>query len=604
MRLVTLSIGFTAALHAGQFDMQSIASDYSQVIIRAQLDEGQVIFQDTLAFTSSNPDLPVHGWSSRQQTHPFFDKASGVSKPTYRDTVEFVVTLRPTQQPITTPTTLFMHFFSNNKRFPQERQFRIMSPADAATSPSPSIQESVPTTKPPLLELPPVVRTGAPTFADSIYEGIRTAVRYIAQIAIQGRAYISHLITTTTSLPIQMLLIFLLGLLMSLTPCIYPMIPITVGLLGTSSAQSVWRNLFLALSYTVGVATTYALFGLSVAFFGTQCGSIICNPFFVLGLVLFLAYCGGSMFGWYEFYIPRFLQPSSRFMKRGSALSVFAFGAASGLIASPCMSPGLALVLTLVASLQQYFLGFLLLFVFGIGSSIPLLVVGTFSSSLHLLPRAGMWMNDVKKFFGLMLFMVCFYYLQIIIPAWIVYGIASLFVFLCGILYSTNFITAHSLARMLWVTLASFILIFTGLYMGYTSIITWYISLAQCTSEHVWLTDYTAGRTQAQQCQKPMLLDFTASWCSLCTTLNKRILSHPQFQTVFEAVVPIKVDGSSATNPQYQKLIAQYHVQGLPTLLLVDPHNEAVLHTWHAELLDKTAYACAQEIGAVIHAKS
>ena len=116
-------------------------------------------------------------------------------------------------------------------------------------------------------------------------------------------------------------------------------------------------------------------------------------------------------------YIPRWLQPSATSVKGGTLLSAYLFGALSGTVASPCLSPGLVLILNYVTNISghhiaHYIESFGLLFLFGVGSSLPLLIIGTFSGSLHVLPKAGAWMNEVKKLVGIMLFAMAFYHLS------------------------------------------------------------------------------------------------------------------------------------------------------------------------------------------------
>src|SRR5581483_1012022 len=168
-----------------------------------------------------------------------------------------------------------------------------------------------------------------------------------------------------------------------------------------------------ALAYTMGIATTFAIFGLLASCTGPLCGQLLMQPLFIIGLVILLAYLGFSMFGLYSIYIPKFFTISHK-KHNGSLFSSFIFGAASGTISSPCVSPGLALLLSIVATLGNKFLGFLYLFIFGVGLGLPLLIVGAFSSSLSLLPQAGTWMIEVKKFFSFIIFGMCFYYLSYI----------------------------------------------------------------------------------------------------------------------------------------------------------------------------------------------
>lgn len=162
-------------------------------------------------------------------------------------------------------------------------------------------------------------------------------------------SYISTLVQTTESTSLRLILVAALGMLLSLTPCIYPMIPITVGILQSQGSRSIARNFCLALSYTMGIASTFALLGLLAAYTGLLFGSFMTKPLVIIPLVALLVYLAGSMMGFYEMYTPRLLQNGSS-SGGGSLVSAFLFGAASGTVASPCLSPGLILLLTIVTS--------------------------------------------------------------------------------------------------------------------------------------------------------------------------------------------------------------------------------------------------------------
>ncbi|TET06086.1 hypothetical protein E3J79_03450 [Candidatus Dependentiae bacterium] len=249
--------------------------------------------------------------------------------------------------------------------------------------------------------------------------------------------YITGLIKTTEQTSIRIILVFLLGLLLSLTPCIYPMIPITIGILQAQASKSLLRNFLVAILYTLGVSTTFAILGLLAAFAGQRIGSLMFNPWIILLMVALLTYVALSLFDLYDLYIPRFLQNKQQ-MYTGSLISAFLFGMISGTIASPCISPGLVFVITIVANLQDLFLGFILLLVFGFGLSLPLLIIGTFSGALSFFPKAGKWMVEIKHLLGFILFGMCFYFLNNILPWHILLWSISLFVFAAGIFYLFN----------------------------------------------------------------------------------------------------------------------------------------------------------------------
>lgn len=208
------------------------------------------------------------------------------------------------------------------------------------------------------------------------------------------------------------ILAFLIGIFTSFTPCIYPMIPITLGILQTQASKSLSRNFFLTLSYILGISTVYAALGYIAATSTVIFGQWLSNPWLIFAISIFFIYLAFSMFGYYEIKIPAFLIKRDNIKVKGSFLYSFVFGVISGTVASPCLTPATAILLSFVAKLGNPILGFLTLFFFSLGMGALLLVVGTFSASLNVLPRAGTWMIEVKKFFGFVLLAMCIYFLQ------------------------------------------------------------------------------------------------------------------------------------------------------------------------------------------------
>jgi thiol:disulfide interchange protein DsbD len=210
-------------------------------------------------------------------------------------------------------------------------------------------------------------------------------------------------------------LLFVAGLLTSLTPCVYPMIPITVALVGRESLGTAgwnWRPLALTLSYVFGVAVVYALLGLIAGLSGTIFGTISSNPwlYFLQANVLLLA--GLFMLDAFTFSLPAStMEWASRVGTGGHYGGAFAMGSVSGLVAAPCGAPVMAAVLTWVTRTQSAVLGFIYLFVFSLGMCALLVAVGVSSGSISRMPRAGAWMVRVKRFFGLVMLGVAEYYL-------------------------------------------------------------------------------------------------------------------------------------------------------------------------------------------------
>lgn len=211
------------------------------------------------------------------------------------------------------------------------------------------------------------------------------------------------------------------GVLTSLTPCIYPMIPITAAIVGGTtvsqgttgtSRRARWRPVVLTLTYVLGLALVYSALGLFAGMSGTLFGSVSSNPwlYFTMANVLLLASL--AMLDVVPVRVPtRTLEWATSTGSTGRFSGAFAMGALSGLVAAPCSAPVMAAVLTWVASTKSAALGFIYLFVFSLGMCTLLVVVGVGSGTIARLPRAGMWMVWVKRFFALVMIGVAEYYL-------------------------------------------------------------------------------------------------------------------------------------------------------------------------------------------------
>lgn len=381
---------------------------------------------------------------------------------------------------------------------------------------------------------------------------------------------------------LSFLLILLLGLLMSFTPCIYPMIPITIGVLQATGTTSLGRTVLLALSYTCGISLTFATLGLIAAQGGAQFGALLSTPWFMLILVLFFAYLALSMLGFYDLYVPRFMQKEQATKQTGSLFSAFLFGALSGTIASPCVSPGLALLLGIAAQTKNYLLGFSYLFVFGLGLCAPLLFIGIFSKSLNYLPQAGMWMVEVKRFFGVLLLFTCFYYLSFITdPLYVWIGLLITILVLCVALVDEGLKSASRGLKYYRITLGilgiSFVMISSLKHLRYPA-------LPAITQEKK--ITYEEALKQATQENKPLLLEFGAQYCSLCRQVEKYFKTNEEIKKALKLVVLATIDGTDPSQEPAKTLLSRYAIKAYPTLVLVQPKTGQELARWSSEIME------------------
>ena len=210
--------------------------------------------------------------------------------------------------------------------------------------------------------------------------------------------------------------LFLAGVLTSLTPCIYPMIPITAAIVGGHSVDEAtrprWRPALLTLAYVVGLALVYSLLGVFAGLTGTMFGTVSTNPWLYFAMANLLVVAALAMLDVIPVRLPAALvRRASSAGTGGRAGGAFVMGAMSGLVAAPCSAPVMAFVLTWVTTTKSALLGFGYLFVFSLGMCTLLVAVGLFSGTLSRLPRAGAWMVWVKRVFALLMLGVAEWYL-------------------------------------------------------------------------------------------------------------------------------------------------------------------------------------------------
>src|ERR1700733_9472716 len=536
-----------------------------EIVLEIPLETDDMLYSDYLTFMIDNPAINLGQWHGSEPA-PFFDPAFNEYKNALSGDVCISVPIEVQDDAPLENTHLCISYYLKSKGMIQEtialgQEKRVQAEIQTAVDiPSPQ-------------EIQTQKTESAARTSSSKSDVCKPSSSFLN--------IISNTMKQSDSLLLRLIMVFLLGLLMSLTPCIYPMIPITAGILQAQQSKSLFTSFCLALSYTIGIATTFAILGLLAAFAGQAMGQLMNHPAFIIPLVVLLIYLALSMIGVYEMYIPRFLQPREHKVSGGSFISAFAFGAISGIVASPSLSPGLVSLLLIVTTLCSKLLGFLLLFTFGIGLGIPLLIIGTFSSSLTLLPRAGMWMVEIKKLFGYLMLAMCLYFLNNILPWSVMSWIIVLFSVSVGLIFLITAKRAHSKIWQRVYTGLGIVLIAASVVFGFKACQT--LSPDQCSATHAgWENSYACGLEKAKRESKPLLVDIGAPFCSICKAIDATLFADVAVQEFLLAhTVPVKIDGSCNENSD---LLQRYRVFGCPTILLINPVTQAVIKQWGPEL--------------------
>lgn len=548
------------------FHINSSTEDLQEITLTFKLEEQELLLKHSLDFSIDSPYIELQEIKESKDPVEKYDPVRKETQLVFDKEVSFVILAKTIKDNLIN-ALLHVTYQTNKEPYPINKLFPI-------TFSNAEVQSNNDSKVPP--------HTTSKSFS-TIKHKNESLTSVLYSMVQSWNNNLSTLIEKTKSLPIRLIFVFLLGILLSLTPCIYPMIPITVGILQTEKSDSIIHNFGRSFAYTLGLSTTFACFGLAASISGPIYGKLLMSPISVSLLVMLLGFLGLSMFGLYDIQLPKFLQLKKESNGNGSFISSFIFGAASGTIASPCVSPGLILLLSLVATLGNLLLGFLFLFTFGLGLSIPLLLIGTFSSSINMLPRAGIWMVEIKKLFGIMLFAVCFFYLNNIINQTVLMYLISLSLFTLGMYYFLSGIKTSSPIIKKFSNGFGFLLLCSSVIsLGYT-LKNHYLPIPTNDKQNFWLTDYQQGRKKGLEQNKLLFIDFWAEYCSICKVIDKKINRYADLQTILKNMVLIKINGTYNKEP-FTSLKKQFKIVGFPTFLVVDPKTESIIKEWHSEL--------------------
>jgi thiol:disulfide interchange protein DsbD len=377
-----------------------------------------------------------------------------------------------------------------------------------------------------------------------------------------------------------LIFVFLIGLLTSFTPCIYPMIPITLAILGArTQGQSRMRGFTLSLAYVLGIALTYSTLGVAAASTGSLFGAVLSNVYVVSGLALVFVVMGLSMYGLFELQAPAIVRDRLGATQTKAGYSgAFATGLIAGVVASPCVGPVLVGVLTYIAQTQNRFLGFIFLFTFAMGMGVLFLVLGTFSQLLSRVPKAGRWMELVKFSFGTMMVGVALYYIAPLYPAWLFHALLASAIIAISSCYGAFSGKAELSSGLMKLRKGLMLMVFLiGCAYG---ILAWsealgiqvfQTSLSGSTNSEglKWKVYSPALLKQAQVNHKPVIIDFSADWCAACKELEKFTYTDTSVRKTGEAFELLAVDATEESST-LNELKNNYKIVGLPTLIFID----------------------------------
>ncbi|MBI3088160.1 MAG: thioredoxin family protein [Candidatus Omnitrophica bacterium] len=310
---------------------------------------------------------------------------------------------------------------------------------------------------------------------------------------------------------VWLLAALLAGLALNLTPCVYPMIPVTLAFFSGQAAGRIGAAVWLAVCYLLGMSLTYAVLGTVAAKTGVLLGSWLQQPAVLLGIAALVVALALSMFGLYELRPPRWI--ADRFGRaQAGAAGAFVMGLTVGLIAVPCIGPFVVGLLLFVSQLASPWLGFAIFLAVGIGMGAPYVLLGVFANQLPRLPKAGAWLVWVNKALGVILLGLAVYFVHPLFPSG----------------------RQESAASVAWQA-------------------------------------YSPQRfEEARREGRPLLIDIYADWCLPCVELDHVTFRHSQVVERLAGFTTLRVDATQDVPPEAQELLERHGVYGVPTVLVFD----------------------------------
>ncbi|MBF0509793.1 MAG: thioredoxin family protein [Deltaproteobacteria bacterium] len=364
--------------------------------------------------------------------------------------------------------------------------------------------------------------------------------------------------------------IFAGGMALNLTPCVYPLIPITVSYFGGQAAKGrEGRGKLVAhgLCYMFGLAITNSVLGVVASLTGGLMGAMLQNPIVLIGVAAVLISFATSLFGLWEMRPPSGLTQAAAKSYTGYSGSLF-MGLTLGVVAAPCIGPFVLGLLTWVASMGSPWLGFIIFFTLSLGLGLPLFLLAMFSGQLERLPRSGGWMIWVRSLMGWVLVGMAVHFISPVLPGHWGTVMLSLVALAAGLHLGWIDKNKGNFRMFPWLK--------GGVGVSCLVLATFLITSWAIQGPGVTWKPYTDNTMkEADQLKKPIIIDFYATWCTPCRELEEVTFHDASVVKQAESdFVMIKVDVTKGGNPLNERLLQEYGVKGVPTIVFLNSNGK------------------------------
>jgi len=357
--------------------------------------------------------------------------------------------------------------------------------------------------------------------------------------------------------------IFAGGLALNFTPCVYPLIPITVSYFGGRSAQGKSGLIGHGICYIGGLALTNSFLGVVAALTGGLIGALLQSPLVLIAIAAVLLAFAMSLFGFWEIRLPFWLTQAVSKSYTGFFGSFF-MGITLGVVAAPCIGPFVLGLLTWVATLGDPLMGFVIFFTLSLGLGTPLFVLVLFSGQLAKLPKSGEWMNWVRRLMGWVLVGMAAYFVRPILPFAFQQYLLAVVAIAAGFHLGWLDKTAAAFRTFPWIkaSVGTICLVLGTVIIGNP------VFKGPSVNWHPYSDRLLA---ESAEKNKPVIIDFYANWCAPCRELDQVTFHQPYIVRLSQDdFIMVKVDLTKQDGQNYDRLLSEYNIKGVPTVVFLD----------------------------------
>jgi thiol:disulfide interchange protein DsbD len=356
------------------------------------------------------------------------------------------------------------------------------------------------------------------------------------------------------------LMVFVGGLALNLTPCVYPLIGVTLAYFGNQGGGGTRRVLILALLYVAGIALMFSAVGTAAALSGGLFGAALENPYVLAAIAAVMLLLAASSFGWFSLQAPTWMLQRAGAARPGYMGSL-AMGLGMGVVAAPCIGPFVLGLLLVIEHSGSALLGFATFFVLALGMGLPYIVLALAAGSIRSLPRSGQWLAWVEHLFGFVLIGLALYFIDPLIPGRLGTRLLPYYGAAAGIYL--GFISPHGRQPRPFA-------LFKGTVGTVSAAVLIYLLLSAGKSPSLAFEPYDTARLSAAEAQhKPVLIDFGADWCIPCREMEYTTFRNPAVISEARRFVALHAD-LTHLDRRNDDLVSEYRIQGVPTMVLLD----------------------------------